>query len=219
MMALGVMSGGFFIFVSQEHPMKLPISEIFYSIQGEGGRAGHPSIFIRIQGCKAKGACYALGIKCDTEFESGEDLLISEILERIKGYPCRWIVFTGGEPADRITNEVLDLFHEAGYLCAIETSGLFPVASDFDYISVSPKVAEHVLEKNFQGKIVDELRYVRHSGQPIPKPGIQAHAYYLSPHFDGWNPNQENINHCIKLAMDNPPWRLSIQTHKLLNVL
>jgi 7-carboxy-7-deazaguanine synthase len=52
--------------------MKLKISEIFYSLQGEGARAGTPTIFIRLQGCSAKNACYQSGIKCDTEFESGK---------------------------------------------------------------------------------------------------------------------------------------------------
>ena len=50
--------------------MNLRISEIFYSLQGEGARIGTPTVFIRTSGCRAKNACYALGIKCDTEFES-----------------------------------------------------------------------------------------------------------------------------------------------------
>ena len=54
--------------------MNLKVSEIFYSLQGEGARIGTPTIFIRLQGCKAKHACAKAGIKCDTEFESGKEL-------------------------------------------------------------------------------------------------------------------------------------------------
>ena len=53
--------------------MKLNINEIFYSLQGEGARSGKPSIFIRLQGCKAKKACLSAGIICDTEYETGKE--------------------------------------------------------------------------------------------------------------------------------------------------
>ena len=209
----------------------LPISEIFYSLQGEGARTGTANIFIRIQGCKAKNACFAMGIKCDTEFTSGTDKTLPELLEMIHSYSttCKNIVWTGGEPADRITDEVVDFFHEAGYYQCIETSGLFPVAKDLDFVSVSPKVAEHVVQKNFNkngkpGKDathprIDELRYVRHDGQSIPVPDMEADYYFVSPHFDGYDPNWDNIGHCQKLILSNPAWRLSVQDHKLWNVL
>ena len=209
----------------------LPISEIFYSLQGEGARTGTANIFVRIQGCKAKNACYAMGIKCDTEFTSGKDVTLPDLLEMIQGYSteCKNIIWTGGEPADRITDEVVDFFHKAGYYQCIETSGLFPVAKDLDFVSVSPKVAEHVVQKNFNHKgkpgkdatrpHINELRYVRHDGQDIPVPDMEADHYFLSPHFDGYDANWSNIGHCQKLILNNPKWKLSVQDHKLWNVL
>jgi len=201
----------------------MKVNEVFYSLQGEGARAGTASVFVRLQGCSAQGACYASGIRCDTEFESGrfqwEDRLLADVLK----FKCPWVIWTGGEPADQLTEEIVKLFHDAGLKQAIETSGLKPVPVGLDYICVSPKVAEHVMKKNFplrkDGMHVDELRYVRHAGQSIPEPVLKAHHYFLSPHFDGLELNQNNFEHCIKLCLANPQWRLSLQQHKAWKVL
>lgn len=197
----------------------LKISEIFYSLQGEGARIGVPTIFIRLSGCKAKNACYAMGIKCDTEFESGKDYSIQSILDWINqnANGCKEITWTGGEPTDQLTEEIVSYFKELGFYQAIETSGLNPVPNGIDFICVSPKVAEHVIKKNFTK--VSELRYVRHKGQDVPEPSIEAEHYWISPHSDGFTINKENLNHCVELCLKNPKWKLSIQSHKLWNIL
>ena len=200
--------------------MKLKVSEIFYSLQGEGARIGTPTIFIRLSGCKAKNACFAMGINCDTEFESGKDMTYFEILNWIeKNAPqCNEITWTGGEPTDQLTNEMIQCFKAEGFFQAIETSGLNPVPEGIDFICISPKVAEHVIKKNFP-EGVHELRYVRHKGQSIPEPSIKAENYWLSPHSDGFNINSENLKHCIDLCIQNGKWKLSLQNHKIWNVL
>ena len=106
-------------------------------------------------------------------------------------------------------------FKENGFYQAIETSGLNPVPSGIDFICVSPKVAEHVILKNFPSG-VNELRYVRHKGQSIPQPSIKANHYWISPHSDGFNINSENLKHCIELCLNNPNWKLSLQNHKTI---
>lgn len=200
--------------------MKIKVSEIFYSLQGEGARVGTPTIFIRLSGCKAKNACFALGIKCDTEFESGKEMSLEEILNwiNLNAQMCKEITWTGGEPTDQLTNEIVAHFKEAGYFQAIETSGLNPVPSGIDFICVSPKVAEHVIKKNFPNGVT-ELRYVRHKGQAIPQPSITAEHYWISPHSDGFNINSENLKHCINLCIENGTWKLSLQNHKIWNIL
>ena len=199
----------------------LKVSEIFYSLQGEGARAGTPTIFIRLQGCKAKGACYASGIKCDTEFESGSEWKLRSIIQWLEkdSNGCKEITWTDGEPLDQLTEEIIAYFKEAGYYQAVETSGLHPAPKGLDFICVSPKVAEHVILKNFKENGVTELRYVRHKGQQIPQPKIKAEHYWISPHSDGFTINNENVKHCINLCLDNPKWKLSVQTHKLWNIL
>ena len=200
--------------------MKLKVSEIFYSLQGEGARIGTPTIFIRLQGCKAKNACFAAGIKCDTEFESGKEILLEEIESWINenANGCKEITWTGGEPLDQLNQEIVMYFVSKGFFQAIETSGLHPAPNGLDFICVSPKVAEHVIKKNFP-KGVNELRYVRHKGQSIPEPSIKADHYWISPHSDGFNINSENLKHCIDLCIQNPKWKLSLQNHKIWNIL
>lgn len=192
----------------------LKISEIFYSLQGEGGRAGDPSLFVRLSGCDL-----TCGF-CDTEFESGKALPAEALLEKLRllSSSCRWIVWTGGEPSLQLTAEAVAFFKAAGYMQAIETNGNHKPPAGLDYITCSPKVAEHVVKKNMPAEI-DELRYVRHSGQlAVPRPSVKARRYFLSPQFSGAAPDRENIKHCIRLCLENPTWSLSVQTHKLLGI-
>ena len=193
----------------------LNVNELFYSLQGEGYRAGQPSIFVRLAGCDL-----TCGF-CDTEFESGVALTPLELHLRIKDMAprCNWIVWTGGEPALQLTDAHVDFFKCQGYQQAIETNGNHPMPGGLDWIACSPKVAEHVVKKNHPAG-VDELRYVRHANQfGIPEPLVEANEYYLSPMFDGDKPNAENLTHCINLCLKNPKWNLSIQSHKLISIL
>ncbi len=204
---------------------RLNVTEIFFSLQGEGARAGSANVFIRLQGCKTKDACYASGVRCDTEFESGRSMSLSEIEAWIRANApsADWIIWTGGEPAQQLTADIVEHFrwksedlpdmHQA-----IETSGLLPVPANLSYVCVSPKVAEHVIAKNFP-KGVDELRYVRHAGQDIPNPSVKAKHYFISPHSNGDQLDQDNLSHCIDLVKANPTWKLSVQLHKLWKVL
>lgn len=197
---------------------KLKINEIFKSPQGEGFRAGTENIFIRTTGCNAKYACYALGVRCDTDFESGSDWEVGAILElmRERWPDCKNIIWTGGEPAQQLNDEIVAYFKRAGYYQSIETSGLYKAPEGIDYVVVSPKVAEHVIAKNFDR--VNELRYVRDITQAIPQPAIEADHYYLSPHFEGNQISEKNLEHCLKLAEENPQWKVSVQRHKISNL-
>lgn len=198
--------------------MKLNVSEFFYSLQGEGARAGTPNIFIRLQGCKAKSACASMGIICDTEFESGCEYSVQKLLEEIDKYDCKNIIWTGGEPAQQLTELIVSFFKGKGYYQSIETSGLFSLPNGLDYVALSPKVAEHIIKKNFPNG-VNELRYVRHEKQSIPQPSINADYLFISPHSDGDQLNIDNLKHCIELVKNNPKWTLSVQMHKIWKVL
>jgi 7-carboxy-7-deazaguanine synthase len=188
------------------------VNETFYSLQGEGARAGEASLFIRLSGCDL-----ACGF-CDTEFASGSQMTDQELLDIAHNSGTRWIVWTGGEPALQLTQETVDTFRAAGFKQSIETNGGHPVPS-MDWVVVSPKVAEHVLAKNHPGG-VDELRYAWHKGkQSVPEPSIVARHQYISPICDGNNINHENLAHCVLLCQKHPSWKLSLQQHKLWNIL
>ncbi len=208
--------------------LTLRVNEIFYSLQGEGARSGSPNIFIRLSGCKLQDACFLAGIECDTEFESGKEMTLQDIYNAVCDlqaaqsalYPCRWLIWTGGEPLDQLTERHFKYFNDDGFYQAIETNGSHPIPENLDYVTISPKVAEHVLIKlhgKRPGKI-DELRYVRAKWQTIPNPSLTADHYCLSPHFDGDRMNGDNIRHCIQLVKENPQWQLSIQLHKILQI-
>ncbi len=192
--------------------MNLNVNEIFYSLQGEGGRTGHASIFIRLAKCNL--ACSF----CDTDFERGVKMSIDEVLEEIKQYNCKWIIWTGGEPTLQLNDEVVSLFKDKGYLQAIETNGTRRVPSGIDYITCSPKqnfdkVKELIPE-------VDELRFPIQKGDPLPDISIlpKTERYFLSPIFDNNIIIQENVDYCIALVKENPNWTLSLQTHKLIGI-
>ena len=189
------------------------INEIFYSIQGEGYRAGEATIFIRLTGCDL-----ACGF-CDTEFASGREMTAEELLAHVSRYPGKWVTWTGGEPMLQLTSGIVEQFRTAGYKQSIETNGGHPVPFALDWVVVSPKVAEHVLKRNFPSG-VDEMRYAWHAGKmSVPNPGIDSKARDLSPVCDGNSINAENLRHCIELCKAHPDWKLSVQQHKLWNIL
>lgn len=202
---------------------ELNVNEVFYSIQGEGYRAGCPTVFVRLMGCDQ-----TCGF-CDTEFTSGRALALQDIhdtaraamgLRQSDSADGAWLTWTGGEPMLQLTRDIADYFRKLGWKQAVETNGAHPVPRGvFDWVACSPKVAEHVLAKNLPDG-VDELRYVRHAGhQSIPSPSIKAQVFYLSPAFDGNRPVAANVARCVELVKTFPGWRLSVQSHKLLGVL
>tara|TARA_R100000789_G_scaffold54906_1_gene53631 strand:- start:1668 stop:2150 length:483 start_codon:yes stop_codon:yes gene_type:complete len=160
-------------------------------------------------------------VVCDTDFESGEERNLEEILDLVSECETEWIVWTGGEPTDQLTDEIISEVKKAGFKQAIECSGI-KQPPEMDWIVLSPKIAEHAILKRWKkrdGFHCDELRWVRHNGQSIPNTQIRAKTYFISPHFDDYTPNDDNIRHCVKLALNHPKWRVSIQQHKLWKIL
>jgi 7-carboxy-7-deazaguanine synthase len=201
------------------------VNEIFYSLQGEGVRAGTANVFIRFSGCNLEcdvmeGPKSPGGFACDTEFTSGRKMTSEEIIRAVKELmpEPRAVVLTGGEPMLQVDRELLLEMKNDQIFVAIETNGSveIPLATCtlIDWICVSPKVAEHAL-KELQA---NEVKYVRHAGQGIPKTKVSAMYKILSP---AWAPGVgfgKNLAWCIQLIKENPEWRLSIQQHKIWGV-
>jgi 7-carboxy-7-deazaguanine synthase len=203
-------------------PREYAVNEIFLTLQGEGVRTGTANVFCRFTACnlQCNGTIedQAYAPVCDTEFASGRLLTGTQIIEEITQIAgaCRWIVLTGGEPSLQLDLPLVVLLKGAGYHLAIETNGTRNIdALGLDWVCVSPKTAEHTLAQ----LKADELKYVRHAGQGIPKPRGTAEHYLISPAFepDG-TVRQDTLRWCVQLCKDHPPWRLSLQTHKLLHI-
>jgi organic radical activating enzyme len=192
------------------------VNEIFYSLQGEGVRAGTPNLFLRFSRCNLECRVETHGFDCDTEFESGRPMTLPEIVAEMRSLSseCRWVILTGGEPALQVDLELIGLLHAEGYSLAIETNGSVELPPEIDWITVSPKVAEHAIRQ----RQAHEVKYVRGYGQGIPRTVVEAEHYLISPAFDGAEVDRRTLDWCIRLCRENPPWRLSVQQHKLWSV-
>jgi 7-carboxy-7-deazaguanine synthase len=157
------------------------LKESFYSLQGEGVRAGTPAVFFRFSGCNLACNRSTHSFDCDTDFVGGEKWSAEELVERAHALGsdgCRWIILTGGEPALQLDAELIRTLKKAGYRLAIETNGTRELPEGLDWICVSPKVAEDRLAQ----RRADELKYVLREGDPLPsqrsKPSTSCSALH-----------------------------------------
>lgn len=200
--------------------VKLPktyrINEWFYSLQGEGVRAGTPNLFLRFSGCNLLCSKDVEGFDCDTEFVSGRNMSADDIVTELRtlSKDATWVICTGGEPSLQLDDTLIDRLHEAGLKIAIETNGTRAISEKIDWITVSPKVAEHAIKQTK----AHEVKYVRSYGMGIPKTCVKAEHYLISPAFEGEHLPPNNLEWCIRLCKENPPWRLSLQQHKAWNI-
>ena len=192
------------------------INEIFYSLQGEGVRAGTPNLFLRFSKCNLDCRVATHGFDCDTEFETGEWMEIAEVLAIFESLApqCRSVILTGGEPALQVDPPLIGALREAGYFLAIETNGTIELTAGLDWITVSPKVPEEALRQ----RRANEVKYVRACGQAIPETVVEADHYLISPAFNRESLDPQNLAWCLELVRENPRWRLSVQQHKLWGV-
>lgn len=185
----------------------MKINEIFYSIQGEGFWHGTPMVFIRFSGCNL--ACSF----CDTTHQSYKSFSNDEILTEIRKYPSAHVCLTGGEPSLQINQEFIDLLKASGLIIHIETNGTKELPQNIDWITVSPKTESIAIKKAEEIKVIFQ-------GQNVEKwKNFDAVKHYLQPETTGDKRiNRLNIRKVIKYIKDNPTWKLSIQTQKMLNI-
>lgn len=192
--------------------MSYAVNECFLSLQGEGMRAGEASVFVRFAGCNQTCLAETHEFDCDTEFVSSIKMSLAElvgVVQELAG-ACRWVVLTGGEPGLQVDHELIDTFHAQGFKLAVETNGSIALPEGLDWITVSPKVAEHAVRQ----LTATEVKYVRGHGQGIPKPACDAKHKLLSPAARGLEIDQKALEWCAKLCVEHPEWRLSVQMHK-----
>jgi 7-carboxy-7-deazaguanine synthase len=209
---------------------KYAIKEVFGTLQGEGAQAGSPAVFLRFAGCNLG---YEVCPWCDTDWVKAEyHLPLDGVLELVRARAVETfgreregllLVATGGEPSLQLDRALADAIRGRGYRIAMESNGSRPVdRSLVDWLTVSPK------ERGFQQKEGSELKVV-FSGRSAPGPapdvesvrrlaeGTRFDHYFLQPlDLPGTGPNfEETIEAVMELG---PPWRLSVQIHKVLKL-
>lgn len=192
------------------------VNEVFYSLQGEGVRAGTANVFVRFAGCNLTCSVESHGFDCDTEFQSGRKVTVDELhewmLHETAHRAATGVIFTGGEPGLQLDRELVDALRVRGWnFLAVETNGSIDLSGlTLDWVTVSPKVAEHAIRQ----LTASEVKYVRGYGQAIPKTRVKADHYLISPAADGQLIRPDVLEWCTKLVLGNSPWRLSVQLHK-----
>ncbi len=198
----------------------LRITEIFHSIQGEGFHAGTPAIFIRGTGCNL--ACDF----CDTDFSPREKLSPEAIAERIAGYPCRFVVLTGGEPTIQPAFKALvEILHARGYYVTMETNGGSEDTFGVDWVTVSPKLSQ---KGKWVLKRAQELKLIYESQDLAFYEDSSFEHYFLQPkeiRTAAWGKGERDRestraewDKTVRAVMANPKWKLSIQLHKELGL-
>ena len=188
------------------------VNDIFYTLQGEGFFTGVASVFIRLADCNLNCSF------CDTEFSSSMEMGLDDISETIGQYKAKHIVLTGGEPTLQADKDLIDMLHEEGCFVQIETNGTNPLPEGIDWITYSPKQF-WLPETEPAITECDELKVV-YTGQDLtPYENIQATHRFLQPCDTGdATRNREIIERTVQTCLDNPQWRLSLQTHKVLQI-
>ena len=207
------------------------IREVFPTLQGEGAQAGSPAVFLRFAGCNLG---YDVCPWCDTDWvkahhvEDVEGTLALVGRAAAEGFvgerPGLLLVATGGEPSLQLDRPLSDALRARGYRISMESNGARPVdRSLVDWLTISPKQAE------FEQKEGDELK-VLFSGANAPgitptvddvrrlAEGTRFGHYFLQP-IDIPEHGGPNYGEAVRAVMElGPPWRLSVQTHKVTGI-
>ena len=178
------------------------VNEIFYSLQGEGFYVGTPCVFLRFSGCNR--SCDF----CDTDFSAARPMTKSEIIAALLKYPSRRVVATGGEPLLQLDRPLIDAIHRAGFTIAVETNGTLPVPDGVDWVTCSPKDPPLTINR------IDELKIVFDGNDPeLIASGLpRAIHRFLQPL------SCSNTPDVVAFILAHPGWRLSLQTHKLIDI-
>ena len=191
--------------------------ESFYSIQGEGFHSGKPAYFIRLSGCDVN--CHWCDVKESWDISKEQYTEVGEIVNKVKKTSAELVVITGGEPLMHDLSDLTKALKKEDKKIHIETSGTHPFTGDFDWICFSPKKSKKPLEIYFS--ISDELKIIIYNksdfkwAEQLSKKINKNTKLIMQPEWSREEFISPLILEYIKL---NPKWRISVQTHKYLNV-
>ncbi len=209
--------------------MAYAVKEIYYTLQGEGAQTGRPAVFLRFAGCNLwsgheRDRTTAVCRFCDTDFVGtdgpggGKFASAEELAEGVaRAWPRagsgRFVVCTGGEPLLQLDQALVEALHARRFEIAVETNGTLEAPAGLDWICVSPKAGAPLVQTRG-----DELKlvYPQAGFGPERFEHLQFTHFFLQP-MDG--PDREaNTGAAMRYCLEHPPWRLSLQTHKVLGI-
>ncbi|WP_298328661.1 7-carboxy-7-deazaguanine synthase QueE [uncultured Dokdonia sp.] len=194
----------------------LPLMEEFYTIQGEGFHKGTAAYFIRVGGCDV--GCHWCDVKESWDAAIHPPTNANTIAENAAKYSDT-IVVTGGEPLMWDMNPLTQKLKSLGLTTHIETSGAYELSGDWDWICLSPKKLmlpkTSVLEKANELKVIifnkSDFDFAEKHAEQVGEDCI----LYLQPE---WSVRDKIVPLIVDYVMKNPKWKVSLQTHKYLNI-
>ncbi len=209
--------------------MSYAVKEAFLTLQGEGMQSGARAVFLRFAGCnlwsglerdRASAQCNF----CDTDFVGtdgeggGKFASTDELADHVAalwgdGGEGRLVVVTGGEPMLQLDLALVDALHDRGFRVAVESNGTIAAVEGIDWLCVSPKAGTEVVQRSG-----DELKLVwPQSGIDPAKLESWDFRHFLVQPMDCAE-REAAVDAAIKLAMERPKWRLSLQAHKVVGL-
>ena len=194
----------------------LPLMEEFYTIQGEGFYKGTAAYFIRIGGCDV--GCHWCDVKESWNAETHPPTAVDTIGENAAKYSDT-IVITGGEPLTWDMTFITSELKKRGLKTHIETSGAYELTGEWDWICLSPKKMKLPTAKVYEK--ANELKCIVYNKNDFEFAEAQAEKVgkdcilYLQPE---WSKRDKMIPEIVEYVMKNPKWKVSLQTHKYLNI-
>lgn len=206
--------------------MTYTVKELFHTLQGEGMQTGRSAVFLRFAGCnlwsgREQHRATAICRFCDTDFVGGDKYLQAQALaQAVSGCwhasvedntATPYVVCTGGEPLLQLDEALISALHGEGFLVAVETNGSLQAPTSLDWVCVSPKAGAAL--RQTRG---NELKVV----WPQPELNLDTLAQLDFEHFllqpmDG---DPRATEACVRWCRAHPRWRLSLQTHKILDI-
>jgi organic radical activating enzyme len=194
----------------------LPLMEEFYTIQGEGFHTGTAAYFVRIGGCDV--GCHWCDVKESWNAELHPPSSINQIVTNAKKY-AETVVVTGGEPLMWDMTLLTDTLKRNGRKVHIETSGAYPLTGTWDWICLSPKKnklpTQAVYDNAQELKVIifnkHDFIFAEEQAEKVSDNAI----LFLQPE---WSKKEEMTPLIVDYVMNNPKWRISLQTHKYLNI-
>ncbi len=193
------------------------VMEAFYSIQGEGYHTGKPAFFIRLAGCNV--GCSWCDVKESWEADHGKLYTVVKLVDLVTKSKANLVVVTGGEPTLYNLEPLTAALQQQNIKTHLETAGTNPLTGTWDWICLSPKKFKQPLQANLA--LAHELKIVVVNASDFAWGEQQAAAVsaecclYLQPEWSKANKMMEAIYTYVK---DFPKWRISLQTHKFMNV-